>query len=99
MEGITLSRLRLMRRELRHPSPNVRSYRLLSPLTPKLGVWVETKGTEDGWEVLAQAGLSKTELQALWENEELELQELTQAGEWEDAFQIKYPDKEPVQLD
>ncbi len=97
-EGVLLTRLRYMRRELVQPSPNVRSYRILATLAPTLGVWVETKETEDGFEILAQAGLSKDHLRALWDNEELELQQLNEDGEWEDAFQIMYPDKDPVEI-
>lgn len=97
--GTLLTRLRLMRRELQHRSPNVQSYRALAAYAPTIGAWKETRETADGWDELLGAGLTKDTLKALWDNEELELQELTEAGEWEDVFKIEYPDRDPVPVD
>jgi len=85
-------RFRVLRHQRQPRSTNVRAYKLLVPLAPKLETWVELDRDSTGWGIFESAGLSKQDLERLWHDEEIELQE-NSGGVWKDVFTITYPDR------
>jgi hypothetical protein len=83
--GALLTRLRIKRQEPKYRS-RIRAYTRLVSFAPVPLTWVQTPETEDGWQHLDAAGLSKSLLKDFWDFEEIELEVLGKNGEWTNAF-------------
>lgn len=98
VEGVTLSRLKVKRRPKATWTAQNR-YKDLALFAVVLHEWTETPGSEDGWRTLEAYGLTKDVLLGLWHDEEADVQQLGEDGEWSDVFTIEYPDVPPREVD
>lgn len=98
VEDTLLPRLRVKRRAKASWTPKLR-YRTLAVFAVVLHEWTETIGSENGWRTLEAYGLTKDVLRELWDDEEADVQQLDELGEWKDVYQIEYPNKPPREVD